>query len=169
MSIIGIAQYALPFALVLGAMNASVARANEETWEVVPNDDAAASCCRAAWGTGQGASYRSKGSGYYPDNSSMEGGFVDRRGNPLQTLQSFLKGKHGWVSTAMDANAFAYGTRICIPELNSRYGAAIPFKVVDTGGAFSGKGTSRIDVCTSGSAASQDSAINGRLTIVVCK
>ncbi len=178
MSTNGKAQYAVcsvVIALMMVAASASIARASEEsvealeTMEVVPSQDLTAGCCRASWGLKDGPSYRSKGTGYYPYNNSMEGGYIDRRGNPLKTLQSFLKRGAAWVSTAMDANAFAYGTKICIPEINSRYGAAVPFKVVDTGGAFRGKGTSRIDVCTASQSASLDTVINGRLTITVCK
>src|SRR5262245_34112978 len=46
----------------------------------------------------QGKSYTAKGTGYYPDASPMEGGFVDRKGKPLQTLQDYLAGKAPYVS-----------------------------------------------------------------------
>ena len=48
----------------------------------------------------------------------------------------------------MDTKAFAYGTVLRIPELEKKNGGRrITFLVVDTGGAFRGKGTGRIDIC----------------------
>lgn len=70
------------------------------------------------------------------------------------------------VSVAMDSKAFPYGTKLRIPELEAKYGKQIDFRVVDTGGAFKGKGTSRIDVCTANRKASLDPTINGPLTLV---
>ena len=92
--------------------------------------------------------------------------FVDRRDQPLRTLQDFLSGKANYVSVAMDSKAFPYGTKLRIPELEAKYGKQIEFRVVDTGGAFVGKGTSRIDICTANKRASLDSVINGPLTLV---
>ena len=106
------------------------------------------------------------GTGYYPDNSAMEGGFVDRKGKKLNTLQDFLAGKADYVSVAMDKNEnIPYGTKLRIPELEKKYGKPIEFRVVDTGGAFTGKGTSRIDICTANEKASTDPTINGPLTL----
>ena len=62
--------------------------------------------------------------------------------------------------------AFPYGTRLRIPELEAKYGRPIEFRVVDTGGAFKGKGTSRIDICTANRRASVEATINGPLTLV---
>jgi hypothetical protein len=114
----------------------------------------------------QGQKFSSRGTGYYPDASPLEGGFVDRRDQPLRTLQDFLSGKANYVSVAMDSKAFPYGTRLRIPELEAKYGRKIEFRVVDTGGAFVGKGTSRIDICTANQQASLDATINGPLTLV---
>lgn len=113
-----------------------------------------------------GPRYRARGTGCFPDSSAMEGGFVDRQGQPLHTLQDFLEGKASYVSVAMDASAFPYGTRLRIPELEAKYGRAIDFRVVDTGGAFRGKSTSRIDVCTRNQRASVEPTINGPLTLI---
>src|SRR5688500_20390391 len=88
------------------------------------------------------SSFVSRGTGYYPANSRMEGGFVDRRGARLRTLQQFLAGNAEYVSVAMDTNAFRYGQRLRIKELEAKYGRAIVFRVVDTGGAFRGRGRS---------------------------
>ena len=94
-----------------------------------------------------GDKFNARGTGYYPDSSALEGGFVDRRDQPLRTLQDFLSGKSKYVSVAMDSKAFPYGTKLRIPELEAKYGKQIEFRVVDTGGTFVGKGTSRIDIC----------------------
>jgi 3D (Asp-Asp-Asp) domain-containing protein len=96
----------------------------------------------------------------------MEGGFLDRKGKPLHTLQDFLSGKAPYVSVAMDSKAFPYGTKLRIPELEKKYGRPIEFRVVDTGGAFKGKGTSRIDICTANRKASLDPTVNGKLTLI---
>ena len=114
----------------------------------------------------EGQKYKARGTGYFPDSSAMEGGYVDRKGAKLNTLQDFLAGRAPFVSVAMDSKAFPYGTKLRIPELEAKYGRQIEFRVVDTGGAFTGKGTSRIDVCTANRKASLDATINGPLTLV---
>lgn len=113
------------------------------------------------------STFTSRGTGYYPDSSALEGGFNDRMGKKLRTLQQFLAGNAEYVSVAMDSSAFKYGTRLRIKELDAKYGKAIVFRVVDTGGAFRGKGRTRIDVCTANRTASLDSTINGTLHIEV--
>lgn len=110
--------------------------------------------------------YNAKGTGYYPYDSAMEGGFYDMIGNPLVTLQDYLAGRGQYVSVAMDKHTFPYGTELCIPELEQKYGRQISFRVVDTGSAFYGKGTTRIDICTANASASTDSTVNGSLTLV---
>ncbi|HEY9713028.1 MAG TPA: hypothetical protein V6C72_06140 [Chroococcales cyanobacterium] len=110
--------------------------------------------------------YHARGTGYYPANNAMEGGFKDMKGKPLHTLQDYLDGKSSYVSVAMDNHAgIKYGQNVTIPELDSKYGQHIPFKVVDTGGAFTGRGHSRIDICTRNNHAAHDSTINGPLTL----
>lgn len=111
------------------------------------------------------ASFTSKGTGYYPSSSSLEGGFVDRKGVKLRTLQQFLAGQATYVSVAMDSNAFSYGQHLRIRELEAKYGRAIDFRVVDTGGAFRGRGRSRIDICVANHSASVDPSINRTLHI----
>ena len=113
------------------------------------------------------SSFTSRGTGYYPDSSALEGGFKDRVGKPLRTLQQFLSGSAPYVSVAMDSNAFKYGTRLRIRELDAKYGRAIIFRVVDTGGAFRGKVRTRIDICTANNKASLDPTINGTLHLDV--
>lgn len=123
-------------------------------------------------GTGTGGSsspqsFSAKGTGYYPSNTGVEGGFKDRLGAKLNTLQDFLAGKATYVSVAMDPKAFPYGTKMRIDELDRKFGKTIEFRVVDTGGAFYGKGTSRLDVCTGDKSSSMDPTINGTLTVRV--
>lgn len=116
--------------------------------------------------TSPGATHASRGTGYYPHNSRMEGGYKDMKGKPLHTLQDFLAGRAPYVSVAMDNRAgIKYGQPLRIKELEEKYGRPIDFRVVDTGGAFKGKGTSRIDICTANRQASLDPTINGPLTL----
>jgi hypothetical protein len=111
------------------------------------------------WYRGTRMSFIAKGSGYFPDASAMEGGFRDRLGQPLHTLQDFRAGQAPFVSAAMDAdNGPPYGTRLSIDEF-----PGVVFRVVDTGAAFTGKGLSRIDICTANEKASLDPTINGLL------
>src|SRR5690349_10993733 len=79
---------------------------------------------------GVNASFVARGTGYYPDSSALEGGFVDRRGKKLRTLQQFLAGDADYVSVAMDSKAFVYGQRLRIKELETKYGKPITFRVV---------------------------------------
>jgi hypothetical protein len=96
----------------------------------------------------------------------LEGGFTDRRGAPLKTLQDFLGGQASYVSVAMDKLLkISYGAKLRIPEIEKRYGRLIEFRVVDTGGAFTGKGYTRIDICTADQKASLEPTINGALTL----
>jgi hypothetical protein len=110
--------------------------------------------------------YHAKGTGYYPDNSAMEGGFLDRRNKPLTTLQDFLAKQATYVSVAMDQKLnIPYGAKLRIPEIEKKYGLRIEFRVVDTGGAFTNKGYSRIDICTANEHSSRDPVINAMLTL----
>jgi 3D (Asp-Asp-Asp) domain-containing protein len=114
-------------------------------------------------------SFVSDGTGYYPSSSALEGGFNDRRGVPLKTLQQYLAGNADYVAVAMDTNAFVYGTKLRITEFEQRYGRPIEFRVVDTGGAFRGKGRSRMDICVQNYNASLDATVNGRLHVQVVR
>ena len=136
------------------------------------------------------------GSGYYPHDSKLEGGFHDMKGKSLHTLQDFLEGKSKYVSVAMDEDMYAhiiadrreayqktgkakykkylsmepkisYGDTFRIPELEKKYGRKIVFKAVDTGGAFKGKDFSRIDIATRSEKHSKEKTINGPLTMVM--
>jgi 3D (Asp-Asp-Asp) domain-containing protein len=111
------------------------------------------------------SSFTSKATGYYPSGSALEGGFVDRKGVKLRTLQQFLAGQADYVSVAMDSSAFPYGQHLRIKELEAKYGRAIDFRVVDTGGAFRGRGRSRIDICVASQSASLSPSVNGTIHI----
>lgn len=86
---------------------------------------------------------------YTTENTAIEGGPKDRCGRPLRTLDDYLNGRAEYVSVAMDRMALQYGTLIRIPEIEKRFNLnfPIPFKIVDTGSAFIGKGLSRLDIC----------------------
>ena len=91
---------------------------------------------------------------------------MDRLEKPLRTLEEFLSGRSDYVSVAMDKDLnIPYGTKLRIPEIEKRYSRRIEFRVVDTGGAFTGKGYTRIDICTADRRASEDLVINGMLTL----
>ena len=110
--------------------------------------------------------YHARGTGYYPDNSALEGGFKDRMGKDLCTLQDFLAQKVNYVSVAMDKDLnLPYGTKLGIPEISASYKTSIEFRVVDTGNAFTGKGYTRIDICTANYSSSLDPAVNRMLTL----
>lgn len=112
-----------------------------------------------------------KGTGYYPHDSALEGGFVDKRDTALRTLQDYLAGKAEYVSVALDKHLYRngsikYGDKFRIPELEKKYGRVIEFRAVDTGGAFTNKGFNRIDICTGGYRHSVEKTVNGQLTLI---
>jgi hypothetical protein len=86
---------------------------------------------------------------YTTENTPIEGGPKDRCGRKLNTLDDYMNWKANEVSVAMDRLALPYGTLIRIPEIEKRLKVAepIPFKVVDTGSAFIGQGSTRMDIC----------------------
>jgi hypothetical protein len=74
------------------------------------------------------------------------------------------------VSIALDKNlyksgAVQYGDTFRIPQIEQKYGREIPFKAVDTGGAFTNKGFNRVDICTRSAKDSVDPTVNGHLTL----
>lgn len=112
------------------------------------------------------SAHTARGTGYYPSWEGTEGGYHDRKGGVLYTLQDYLAGEAPYVSVAMDVPAARYGTLVRIPELEAKYGRKIPFRVVDTGSDFEGMGRSRIDICTENKQATYDEVINGKLTLL---
>ena len=113
---------------------------------------------------------KANGSGYYPHNSRMEGGYNDMKGKPLCTLQDYLAGKVPYVSIALDQYLYRgtirYGDKFRIPELEKKYGRKIEFRAVDCGGAFKWKGFSKVDICTGSKSDSYEKTLNGTLTLV---
>ncbi len=112
-----------------------------------------------------------KGTGYYPHNSKMEGGYLDKKGNKLTTVQDVLDGKAKSAAIALDKNLYKsgqvkYGDSFTIPEMDKKYGKHIDFRAVDTGGAFTNKGFSRVDICTGSKKDSLDPTVNGKLTLI---
>lgn len=95
------------------------------------------------------SNHRSTATLYTTENTAIEGGPKDRCGRPLRTLEDYLKGQADYVSIAMDRTTLEYGTIVRIQEIEKYFGLSqpIPFKVVDTGSAFIGKGFSRFDIC----------------------
>jgi hypothetical protein len=109
--------------------------------------------------------------GYFPNNSKLEGGFHDKMGNKLFTLQDYLAGKAPYVSIALDKNLYKqgsvkYGDKFRIPELEAKYNRVIDFRAVDTGGAFTGKKFSRVDICAANKTEAWDKSLNGSLTLI---
>jgi hypothetical protein len=99
----------------------------------------------------------------------MEGGFNDTHGKPLKTTQAYLAGKVDAVSVATDATIAPYGAKLCSPELNARFGKALPLERTDTGGAFKNKGWARMDLCTASNHDSLDSVVNSTYTVIQCQ
>jgi len=99
--------------------------------------------------TSSGKKYRTVTTLYTTENTPIEGGPKDRCGRNLNTLDDYMNWKANEVSVAMDRLALPYGTLIRIPEIEKRLKVSepIPFKVVDTGSAFIGKGFARMDIC----------------------
>lgn len=127
-------------------------------------------CCAKAWpGTHDGQVHEGvKLTGYYPDGSAMEGGFHNRYGEPLQSLQDFARGKSARVSVAMDKGLGKVRRKLCSPELNAAYGRTFPLLVEDTGSAFTGKVWTRADICTGSKADSLSSHVNGKVRLIEC-
>lgn len=93
---------------------------------------------------------------YYPwdvrtdAERKMEGAPVDRKKNPLHTVEDYLAGKSDHVSLAGDYTIFPYGQKMLIPWGDK----TLVGRVTDTGGHFHGMGkvfrvmgAEPIDVC----------------------
>ena len=64
--------------------------------------------------------YHAKGSGYFPSRSAREGGFKDRLGKKLNTLEDYIAKRADYVSVAMDGKLnIQYGTVVKIPEIEA--------------------------------------------------
>lgn len=121
--------------------------------------------CECWPGTSPVDKHQTRLTGYYPDASALEGGFHNRYGGDLSTLQAFKAGKAKYVSVAMDKNLGKVKRKLCIASL----GSDVPFLVEDTGGAFTGKGWGRLDICVANRTESLKSAVNSTVEVVECK
>lgn len=131
--------------------------------------------------------YHANATGYHKQakgdtsyNHKLEGGNRDRVGRELYSMEDYFAGRGGYVAVAIDATPamarqFPYGTKIKIQfsdetraALAKRYGVpveridSIEFRLVDTGSAFTNRGTGRLDIC-SGYSNRTDSAVTGRI------
>ncbi len=120
----------------------------------------------------------------YGNNANVrktEGGPNDRKGKRNHTLREYIAGKYNnpaqptenYVSLAGDYTAGSpfsqYGIKVYIPSIESAMagGKEIIFRVVDTGGDFVGKGSSRLDVAVFTQSEMSQSAINATTDIYV--
>ncbi len=98
------------------------------------------------------ATWYAPGKGDSPAERRLEGGVQDRKGRPAYTLEQYLAGNAPYVAVAMDAvgpNSLPYGTILYNNVFKDDKGQLVPFRVVDTGGAFRNQGLGRIDIATS--------------------
>lgn len=113
--------------------------------------------------------FESYATGYHPVEEDdpgfkMEGGKVDRLGNPIFTLDQWRAnpGSVPYVTVAMDASALPYGTELRSPDFPD-----VPFKVADTGSAFKGKGFSNIDIARDTAEGANHPENNGKFTFQI--
>lgn len=107
----------------------------------VPADDAPADASGDAGGTPLPVNL----TGYWPFQAglsvaqqTMEGGPTDRKGHPLNTLETHKRGEADYVSLSGDYTLFAYGQKLNIPALGTRDdGGPVVGRIVDTGEHFS--------------------------------
>jgi 3D (Asp-Asp-Asp) domain-containing protein len=86
--------------------------------------------------------------GYYPDDSPMEGGYYDCLDNPLRTLQDYQKGKVSYVSIAVDKNVIPLKSIVNIDGFTCN-GKPVKFWACDVGGAIKNY---HIDICVANEA-----------------
>lgn len=79
--------------------------------------------------------------GYYPDDSPMEGGYFDCLGNKLRTLQDYTDGSY--VSLAVDKTLIPLRSYVNIDGY-TKNGSPIKFYACDVGSAIKGK---HVDIC----------------------
>ena len=142
----------------VGELGSSTKAFNLEFWNEFPPD-----LKSSAEGPN---SFTTKTTGYWPAPDSqakaekwsavamMEGGAQDREGkliwpdHTIDAVEAKMKSGQLWpddyVAVAMDSGAYPYGTNLTSPAY-----PGIPFRVVDTGGAFQWKWTSKVDIATS--------------------
>ncbi|NBP03017.1 MAG: hypothetical protein EBU90_23470, partial [Proteobacteria bacterium] len=89
------------------------------------------------------------GGGTSAKEKALEGGVQDRRGRPAYTYEAAMAGSAPYVTVAMDSSVLPYGTLLYNENFKRSDGTLLPFKVTDTGGAFAGKGFTKMDIATS--------------------
>ena len=84
--------------------------------------------------------------GYYPDNSKMEGGFKDYFENDLKTLADYVRWseENSYVSLSVDPKVIALGSLINIEGFNDDEGVPILFYACDKGSKIKGN---HVDIC----------------------
>jgi hypothetical protein len=80
------------------------------------------------------------------DEATLEGGGLDAQKNKINTIEDYLEGKADYVTIAMDKPYI--GRYFTNADFRDSNGKLIRFKCTDTGGAFYGMGTSKIDIAT---------------------
>ena len=119
--------------------------------------------------------------GNRPEVRKMEGGPNDRKGKRNHTLFEYVAGKYidptnplnQYVSVAGDVTddspLSTYGTKVYIPAIEQAVngGKEIIFRVVDTGGAFKTKGTTKLDVAVMKESELNTSILNSSVDIWV--
>ena len=81
-----------------------------------------------------------------------------------------MDGRAEFVTAAMDRHLnLAYGTSVCIPELNRHYRRRIFIEVRDTDIGFDDLGVSRVDICVRSEADSYDLSINRQVKLIIEK
>ena len=88
---------------------------------------------------------------------SIEGGGIDRHGYKINTIEDYLEGKAPYVTIAMDTLYDGY--YFTNDSYTKPDGTLILFKCMDTGGAFKGKESSKIDIATRSLAIARGSKI----------
>ncbi|XP_031836344.1 uncharacterized protein LOC116428636 [Nomia melanderi] len=109
---------------------------------------------------------------YYPDFSSDdEFDHLDVKMKKLRTLQDFLDGRVEFVTVSMDLDSgIPYGTKVCIPELNEKFGRQIPFQARDRTRYDDVQGKpdfSHVDICVRTEEDTYDNSVNGIVTLYV--
>ncbi|XP_033333804.2 uncharacterized protein LOC117224777 [Megalopta genalis] len=110
---------------------------------------------------------------YFPDFSSDdEFDHLDARMKKLRTLQDFLDGRAEFVTVSMDLDSgIPYGTKVCIPEINEKFGNQIPLQVRDRSHykdvITKSPDFSHVDICVRTEEDTYDSYVNGIVTLYV--
>ena len=92
--------------------------------------------------------------GYYPEDSLMEGGFYDCLGNTLATLQQFYAGQKAYCSIAVDRSVIPMRSIVNIDGYDG-----VKFWACDVGGAIKGR---HIDICVANRQESYRVTTNGK-------